>query len=41
MSKELINIGKKEEGIQLIKKGFIKADLSKNDLSIDLNLVLQ
>ena len=32
LGESLINIGKKDDGVQLIKKGFIKADLSKNDL---------
>ena len=32
LGESLINIGKKNEGIYLIKKGFIRADLSKNDL---------
>ena len=32
LGESLISIGKKNEGISLIKKGFIKADLSRNDL---------
>ena len=32
LGESLINIGNKNEGLKLIKKGFIKADLSKNDL---------
>ncbi|MDC3145860.1 hypothetical protein OA504_02940 [Candidatus Pelagibacter sp.] len=32
LGESLIKSGNKQKGIQLIKKGFIKADLSKNDL---------
>ena len=33
LGESLIAIGKKNEGINLVKKGFVKADLSKNDLT--------
>ena len=32
LGESLINTGKTDDGIKLIKKGFIKADLTKNDL---------